>query len=77
MKKYGRTFHLPISPGATSDDKIMSLLDGLMVDDLVVISKRHGWRGIYWHTNEDNARARKLYDSYVQSDGHIRYRLKT
>lgn len=48
-----------------------------LVDDLVVISKRHGWRGIYWHTNEDNARARKLYDSYVQSDGHIRYRLKT
>ena len=48
-----------------------------LVDDLVTISKRHGWRGIYWHTNEDNARARKLYDSYVQSDGHIRYRLKT
>lgn len=48
-----------------------------LVDDLIVISKRHGWRGIYWHTNEDNARARKLYDSYVQSDGHIRYRLKT
>ena len=48
-----------------------------LVDDLVVISKRHGWRGIYWHTNEDNARARKLYDSYVKSDGHIRYRLKT
>lgn len=49
----------------------------LLVDDLVAISKRHGWRGIYWHTNEDNVRARKLYDSYVRSDGHIRYRLKT
>ena len=48
-----------------------------LVDDLVVISKRNGWRGIYWHTNEDNARARKLYDSYVKSDGHIRYRLRT
>ena len=35
MRKYGRTFHLPISPGATSDDKIMSSLDGLMVEDLV------------------------------------------
>lgn len=42
MKKYGRTFHLPISPGATSDDKIMSLLDGLMVDDLVVTEKMDG-----------------------------------
>jgi len=35
MKKYGRTFHLPISPGATSDDKIMLSLEGLMVEDLV------------------------------------------
>lgn len=24
MKKYGRTYHLPMSPGASSDDKIMS-----------------------------------------------------
>ncbi|MDP0929526.1 RNA ligase family protein [Paracoccus onubensis] len=42
MKKYGRTFHLPISPGATSDDKIMSSLDGLMVEDLVVTEKMDG-----------------------------------
>ena len=48
-----------------------------LIDDLIAISKRHGWRGIYWHTNEDNARARKLYESYVQPDGHIRYRLRT
>jgi GNAT superfamily N-acetyltransferase len=48
-----------------------------LVDDLIVISKRNGWRGIYWHTNEDNARARKLYDTYVQPDGHVRYRLRT
>jgi hypothetical protein len=42
MKKYGRTFHLPMSPGATSDDKIMSSLSGLMVDDLVVTEKMDG-----------------------------------
>jgi hypothetical protein len=42
MKKYGRTFHLPISPGATSDDKIMRSLNGLMVDDLVVTEKMDG-----------------------------------
>ena len=42
MKKYGQTFHLPISPGATSDDKIMPSLDGLMVDDLVVTEKMDG-----------------------------------
>ena len=48
-----------------------------LIDDLISLSKRHGWRGIYWHTRYDNARARKLYDSYVETDGHIRYRLQT
>jgi hypothetical protein len=42
MIKYGRTFHLPISPGATSDDKIMAALDGLLGDDLVVTEKMDG-----------------------------------
>ncbi|WP_261318911.1 RNA ligase family protein [Rhizobium leguminosarum] len=42
MRKYGRTFHLPISRGATSDDKIMSSLDGLKVDYLVVTEKMDG-----------------------------------
>ncbi|TAG21202.1 MAG: hypothetical protein EAZ40_09145 [Rhodobacterales bacterium] len=42
MKKYGRTFHLPMSPGATSDDKIMPFLSGLMVEDLVVTEKMDG-----------------------------------
>lgn len=42
MRKYGRTFHLPISCGATSDDKIMSSLDGLKVHDLVVTEKMDG-----------------------------------
>jgi len=48
-----------------------------LIDDLIAISKRHGWSGIYWHTSQDNARARKLYDGYVETDDHIRYRLKT
>ncbi|MDG2451476.1 MAG: RNA ligase family protein [Paracoccaceae bacterium] len=42
MKKYGRTFHLPISLGATRDDKIMSSLEGLKVDDLVITEKMDG-----------------------------------
>ncbi|WP_026352209.1 RNA ligase family protein [Yoonia vestfoldensis] len=42
MKKYGRTYHLPISPGATSDDKIMSSLEALMVQDIVVTEKMDG-----------------------------------
>jgi hypothetical protein len=42
MKKYGRTFHLPMSPGATSDDKIMPSIKGLMVPDLLVTEKMDG-----------------------------------
>lgn len=46
-----------------------------LIDDLMRLSKAKGWHRLYWHTNAKNARARALYDSYVESDGHIRYRL--
>lgn len=46
-----------------------------LLDDLVALSKEKGWTRLYWHTNETNATARKLYDQYVASDGHIRYRI--
>lgn len=42
-RKYGRTFHLPLSPGATSDDKILSDLSVLEgASDLVVTEKMDG-----------------------------------
>ncbi|WP_313615641.1 GNAT family N-acetyltransferase [Agrobacterium sp.] len=47
-----------------------------LIDDLIAIAKEKGWSRLYWHTDENNQRARKLYDSYVESDGHIRYRIK-
>jgi GNAT superfamily N-acetyltransferase len=46
-----------------------------LLDDLVSLSKTRGWTRLYWHTDEGNATARKLYDQYVGSDGHIRYRI--
>lgn len=42
MIKYGRTYHLPLSPGATADDKVMRRVDGLMSGDLVVTEKMDG-----------------------------------
>lgn len=43
LKKYGRTFHLPQSPGATSDDKIMSSVAVLeMADEVVFTEKMDG-----------------------------------
>ncbi|MDQ6435939.1 RNA ligase family protein [Mesorhizobium sp. LHD-90] len=41
-KKYGRTYHLPISPGATSDDKVMQSIDALIASELVVTEKMDG-----------------------------------
>lgn len=46
-----------------------------LLDDLVALCQKNGWARLYWHTEETNATARKLYDSYVESDGHIRYRI--
>lgn len=47
-----------------------------LLDDLIALAEHKGWSRLYWHTNEDNARARRLYDSYVKTDGHVRYRMK-
>lgn len=46
-----------------------------LLDDLFALARARGFGRIYWHTYEGNARARGLYDSYAQADGHIRYRL--
>lgn len=47
-----------------------------LLDDLVALASSKGWSRLYWHTDEGNARARGLYDSYVKADGHVRYRMK-
>ena len=47
-----------------------------LLDDLVALCKKNGWERLYWHTDEGNATARKLYDSYVKHDGHVRYRMR-
>jgi GNAT superfamily N-acetyltransferase len=46
-----------------------------LMDNLVSLSKENGWSRLYWHTSEGNKTAQALYDSYVKSDGHIRYRI--
>jgi GNAT superfamily N-acetyltransferase len=47
-----------------------------LIEDLIALARTKGWARLYWHTNEGNTRARALYDQYVASDGHIRYRLR-
>lgn len=40
--KYPRTYHIPQSPGATSDDKILSSLDHFKDKKVVITEKRDG-----------------------------------
>lgn len=47
-----------------------------LIDDLIALAQTRGWSRVYWHTDTNNTRARALYDSYVLSDDHVRYRLK-
>ena len=47
-----------------------------LIDDLAALARTKGWHRLYWHTDQGNARARALYDSFTKSDGHIRYRLR-
>ena len=46
-----------------------------LINDLMALARARGWHRLYWNTEATNATARKLYDSFVQNDGHIRYRL--
>ena len=46
-----------------------------LIEDLVALGRAQGWHRLYWHTDRDNTTARRLYDSFCQEDGHIRYRL--
>ena len=47
-----------------------------LIDDLKTLATARSYHRLYWHTDEGNARARALYDSYAPYDGHVRYRLK-
>lgn len=46
-----------------------------LIEDLIGIGRASGWHRLYWHTNQGNTTARKLYDSFTPTDGHVRYRL--
>lgn len=46
-----------------------------LIRDLMKLAKAAGWQRLYWHTDEDNSVARRLYDRFTPYDGHVRYRL--
>ncbi len=44
-----------------------------LIDALVALGREHDWRRVYWHTHEDNYRARTLYDRVVPRTDYVRY----
>lgn len=45
-----------------------------LIDDLFRLGRERGCSQIYWHTHQDNAPARRLYDRHGPADGFVRYR---
>ncbi|MBI5314301.1 MAG: GNAT family N-acetyltransferase [Methylocystis sp.] len=46
-----------------------------LVQDLIDLGRARGWARLYWHTQAGNERARRLYDSFVEADTFVRYRV--
>jgi GNAT superfamily N-acetyltransferase len=46
-----------------------------LIDHVIALGRESGWSRVYWLTKEDNATARRLYDTYVPADGFVRYRV--
>jgi GNAT superfamily N-acetyltransferase len=44
-----------------------------LIDWLVLEMKAQGWSRLYWHTKENNYRARGLYDKFTPHSGFLRY----
>jgi len=45
----------------------------VLIEALVSLAREHDWRRVYWHTHEDNYRARTLYDRLVARTDYVRY----
>lgn len=46
-----------------------------LIHSLLEVCRSAGWSRLYWHTRIDNARARRLYESFVSADDFVRYRI--
>jgi GNAT superfamily N-acetyltransferase len=57
-----------VDPGARAGGVGRGLIDWLLAE-----MKAQGWSRLYWHTRENNYRARGLYDKYTSHSGFVRY----
>lgn len=52
-------------------------IGGALIDDLIGICRSDNVASLYWHTRENNATARSLYDSYAKANGFVCYEFPT
>ena len=75
--KYPRTFHIPSSPGATDDDKVLSSMDHFIGKEVIITEKLDG-ENTSFHQDKVHARSESLRfhpsQSYVmQLHGKVSY----
>lgn len=46
-----------------------------LIDDLLELARKTGWSRVYWHTNDDNETAPRLYHRCTEANGFVRYRV--
>lgn len=44
-----------------------------LIEALVERGRQEGWRRVHWHTEQDNVRARRLYDDVADLTAYVRY----
>ena len=50
-------------------------LGRLLIDAVKIIATNEGSSRLYWNTDQNNATARKLYDTYSMESGKVQYRI--
>ena len=46
-----------------------------LISRLKSLCGERGWCRLYWHTEDDNETARRLYDRFSPADGFVRYKI--
>ena len=64
--KYPRTFHLPWSPGATSDDKMLDGIDHFFGCECVITEKLDGENTTIYYNGYFHARYRILTSFHIK-----------
>lgn len=58
---------------ATREDMRGTGVGRALIEALVDRGRRQGWRRVHWHTEQSNARARRLYDGVGDLTDDVRY----